>query len=364
MADPGIPRSRREKFALLVGVWTLIGLLHFSYLYLDDLTRGKPGTAPGRFIDEFAGAYGAALMFPAILWWIRRYRLDRTHWLRRLPAQLGGMVVVSLVHTTWNAVSRPLLYRLSGLPAYDYGNLAIRYLMELPNDALNYAILVGLVGLYDYYRENRTRELRTAQLEASLARSQLQNLRLQLNPHFLFNALNTISSIMYEDPVRADQMLARLSELLRATLQAPEGQETTVEQELHVLSLYLELMRARFEERLEVKVVAEAGVHGALLPQLLLQPLVENALRHGLDLSGRGTVEVNCARANGNLHLEVRDHGPGLAGAIREGIGLSNTVARLDRLYGTAQRFEISNADGGGLRISIDIPYHTVPVPS
>jgi two-component sensor histidine kinase len=358
MAGSRFLKSRWGRIALLIGVATLFGLLRFSYLYLDDLTRGKAGTAPGRLIEEFAGAYGAALLFPAILWWVRRFRLDREHWLERLPAHLAGLVAISLIHTTWNAVSRVALFRLFGLGTYDYGILRIRYLMELPNDALNYMILAGLIGLYDYYRDSRARELRTAQLEASLAQTQLQNLRLQLNPHFLFNALNTISSVMYEDASRADRMLARLSELLRATLQAPEGQETTVEQELHVLSLYLELMRARFEERLRVSVVADPEVTNALLPQLLLQPLVENALRHGLDEAGRGTVEVRCARVDGNLRLEVRDYGPGLSGVARQGIGLSNTTARLERLYGPAQRLELANAAGGGLRITIELPYH------
>jgi LytS/YehU family sensor histidine kinase len=158
-------------------------------------------------------------------------------------------------------------------------------------------------------------------------------------------------------------MLGALSELLRLTLRGSPAQETTLAEELRFLALYVEVMRARFEDRLRVDIVADAGTTGALVPQLILQPLVENAIRHGFDpASARGDVEVRCARENGSLLLEVRDHGAGLTASRDEvlgrGIGLSNTAARLERLYGERHRLELANAPDGGLRVRIAIPYH------
>jgi LytS/YehU family sensor histidine kinase len=167
----------------------------------------------------------------------------------------------------------------------------------------------------------------------------------------------------------ADAVLARLSELLRLTLRGSQAQETTLGEELHLLSLYVDVMRARFEERLRVDISAEPGTERALVPQLILQPLVENSIRHGLDASSTsGTIEVRCARANGTLLLEVRDHGRGLTEppelALRQGIGLSNTAARLAHLYGDSHRLELRNADDGGLRVTVALPLRVAAAPS
>jgi len=233
--------------------------------------------------------------------------------------------------------------------------------MEFPAQLLAYLIVASLTVLYD-------RQQRATQLEKSLARAQLQNLRLQLQPHFLFNTLNTISSVMYEDVRVADKMIARLSDLLRMSLEptysnGSTSQEVTLEREMEFLRLYVETMKARFEERLNVAVDAAEDTRGALVPPLLLQPLVENSIRHGADpRSSTVNVSVSARRENGTLCLEVRDHGPGLAGAqadaLRKGIGLSNTAERLERLYGGADRLDLRNARDGGLVVTLKVPFH------
>jgi len=348
--------------ALVLAFATIIGLLFTSYRYIGDLMGGMTGMFGQRLVEELTGAYSAALLFPAVLWVARRFRVDRAHWMARLPIQLVAAVVYAALHTALMVVSRDMLFPLAGLGAYHHGPLGLRFLMELSNDLLWYTLIVSFIYLFDHYRAARDHELRAAQLESRLAQAQLQNLRLQLQPHFLFNALNTIASVMYEDMRAADAMLEKLSELLRHTLHAEPAQETTLEEELRVLGLYLDIMRARFEERLDVRIRVAPGAERAMVPQLILQPLVENAIRHGIDAgSGRGRIDITCAREDGSLLLEVRDHGSGLQVpvevALRSGIGLSNTADRLAQLYGAGHRLALANAEDGGLRVTVSIPY-------
>jgi len=355
-------RTRRNAL-LLFAFGTVLGLLLFSYYYLDDLTRGVVGTLPRRLIEEMTGAYGIALAIPVIARVARRWPFSRRRWLASSGPHLAAACLISAALTTLNWASRSAIFRLAGLGTYDYGIMRIRYFMELPNDVLAYAMVVGFVTLFDRYRAARDHEVRAAHLESALAQAQLRNLRLQLQPHFLFNALNTIAATMYESVPAADAMLGRLAELLRHTLRAPAAQEATVAEEMRALELYLDIMRARMEDRLAVRVTVEPGTEDALLPPLLLQPLVENAIRHGTDpATARADVEVRCARENGSLLLEVRDHGPGLgrsaADALRAGIGLSTTADRLRGLYGDASRLEIRDAGDGGVEVCIAIPYH------
>lgn len=344
--------------------WTLVAVLLFLYRWLDDLTRGHTGMMGLRLLEETTGAYTAMLLFPLLVWFVRRFPIDKTNWARLAPLYVLAMVLLSVTHTSMMALSRAAIAPLVGLGPYDYGDMRVRYWMEMANDALSFCVMTGLINLFDYYATTRDHEVRAAQLESRLAQAQLQNLRLQLQPHFLFNALNTVSAVMYDDPRRADRMLADLSELLRMTLRNTQAQETTLDEELRFLGHYVEIMQARFEERLQVEVEADPVVRGALVPQLLLQPLVENAIRHGFDpVTSRGTIEVRCARENGTLVLTVRDHGTGLkepaAQALQHGIGLSNTAARLTQLYGERHQLDLVNPAGGGLEVRIRLPYRS-----
>ncbi|HEX7113080.1 MAG TPA: histidine kinase, partial [Mizugakiibacter sp.] len=227
------------------------------------------------------------------------------------------------------------------------------------NDVIVYALMVGLTWLADRLRANRERELRAARLEAALAESRLDALRLQLAPHFLFNSLNAVAATMYDSPRAADEMLARLGDLLRATLASNPGNEHALAEELRLLELYLDVQRARFGARLDVHVEVPAALAAARVPFLLLQPLVENAIEHGADpADGRARVEIGARRDGGALELAVRDHGPGPRGSTRDGhgIGLANTRARLAALYGDAARFELAAAEGGGSVARVRLP--------
>jgi two-component system, LytTR family, sensor kinase len=365
--DSGTMRPA-NVWLLRLGFFTAVGLLIFSYRYLDDLARERSGTFSVRLIEELTGAYAAALLFPLVVRVARRFRLRRQDWLRRLPVHLAALLVFSALHTTLNWMARAALFRLAGLGAYDYGIMPIRYVMELANDSLVYCLFVALIYLFDYYREARDREVRTAQLEARLTQAQLQALRLQLQPHFLFNALNTISAVIYEDVELADRMIAQLSDLLRLTLRHSRAQEVTLQEELEFLNLYLEIMRARFEERLVVRFEVEPEARAALVPQLILQPLVENSIRHGASpSSGAVNIAVCARRSNGALLLEVSDDGPGIKSGQQQqqrdtgetGVGLSNTVERLHQLYGEGHGLSLQSSAEGGLLVRVRLPFHT-----
>jgi LytS/YehU family sensor histidine kinase len=191
-----------------------------------------------------------------------------------------------------------------------------------------------------------------------LAQAELQNLKMQLHPHFLFNTLHAISVLMQEDVTAANRMLVRLSELLRLTLENAGTQETALRQELEFLRLYLEIEQTRFQDRLAVKIEVDPAALDARVPSLILQPLVENALRHGIARNpGAGVIEIRAHRESELLRLEVRDNGPGLRAEVEEGVGLSNTRARLAQLYGGAARFEINNAADGGALATALLPF-------
>jgi two-component system, LytTR family, sensor kinase len=356
--------SRSAKFALWFGAFTLIFLLIFSYHYLESLARGHSGTFTRHFIEELTGVYSFGLLFLIVLDLTRRFRINAGNWPRRLPVYFLAAVILSLVHTTIMALSRKAVYHLAGMGEYDYGIMPIRYLMEMANHLLFYTVGVIMIHLYDHYREARERELRTAQLEAQLAQAELQALQGQIHPHFLFNALNTISSVVYEDPRAADTMIARLSDFLRHSINASRSQEVTLQEELNFLNLYLDIMRPRFEDRLRVAIDVEPGINDALTPRLILQPLVENSIKYAADPdTGRINIVIKAARENGSLRIEVRDDGPGLAANGRDaagnGVGLANTARRLARLYGRDHEFSLRNGENGGAMISLRLPYHT-----
>lgn len=224
-----------------------------------------------------------------------------------------------------------------------------------------YWLIVGGWLAWDYYHESRNRELKATQLEILLAQARLQALQTQLQPHFLFNALNTISAFVERDPRGARRMIEHLGDLLRLSLENSSRQLTTLEEELKALNHFLAIQRVRFADHLEVSVTAEPDTLRATLPGLILQPLVENAIRHGVALQELSRVTVSATRDNGDLRLRVADNGPGLPAGWRlatgAGIGLSNTQQRLAQLYPATHQFSISEKPDGGVMAEVVIPF-------
>ena len=236
---------------------------------------------------------------------------------------------------------------------------------------LTYWAIVGLAVAANYYQRYRERELSaarlqlsTSKLEAQLAQAQLEALRTQLQPHFLFNALNSISVLMREDIEAADRTLVELSNLLRLTLATDTAHEISLKKEIELIESYLLIQQTRFQDRLQVKIMTDPAALDVRVPSLILQPLVENAIKHGIARrAGSEEIEIRAERCNGSLRLQVRDNGPGLTsnpeGGLQLGIGLSNTRDRLERLYGGEQRLELVNRTEGGVCATIIIPFRT-----
>ena len=354
-------RIRRSPFPEL-GLFAVAALLLFAYQALDRAARAQPVNPLEPFIEEVTGVMNAGLLFFVVRRLARRWPLTRDTWPRRLPLHAGALVAFSIVHTTMNWWSRELLFRLAGMGNYDYGVMPVRYLMELPIDVILYSCFVAGVWSADRWRAERQRAVTTARLEADLAEARVRNLRLQLQPHFLFNALNAISSKVYEDAAAADAMIARLAGLLRYSLRTADVHEVPLEVELDALDDYLALLDARFGEDLACVREIAGDALGVPVPSLLLQPLVENAVRHGrLAREGRGRITVRASRAAARLRIEIEDDGPGMVagnasgGAGAAGVGLSSTRERLQLLYGDRHRFDARNVDGG-FRVTIEIP--------
>jgi LytS/YehU family sensor histidine kinase len=244
-------------------------------------------------------------------------------------------------------------------------NLAASYmtilLSRVVSGAFTYFAVLGVATTLGYHRRFREREVRAAQLEAQLALAQVQALKMQVHPHFLFNTLHAVTVLIREDPTAATRVVTRLGDLLRLTLSRATTAQVSFRRELEILTLYLEIERTRFHDRLEITYDVEPATLGATVPDLILQPLVENAIRHGVSPNaGTGHIDVRSHRDGDWLILEIRDNGTGLPhGRVRpDGIGLTTTRARLERLYGDHQQLTLENLPAGGCVARIRIPFH------
>lgn len=359
--------SRAQTWMILFLFFTGIAFLSFNYKYLDDLARQHSGTLLRRLLEETTGVYSFFILLPAAFHFAHIYLFERKGWLRQGLMHLATGVGFSVAHTTLMAVSRHFLAPLIGLGPYDYGIMTYRYPMEFSNDFIAFTFIIGLYYFFQRMRLAQARELAAAELQTKLAQAQLENLRLQLQPHFLFNTLNTISSIMYEDVRAADAMINRLSDLLRLTLRASRAHEIPLSEELEITRLYLDLMQKRYENKLRVTYAVDPSLGDSLVPQLILQPLLENSLRHGMK-PGSMSMELSIAarRENGSLVLQVSDTGAGLhtsnpAEVFGRGLGLSNIRERLAQLYRGEAQFDIADRTAGGAEVTLSFPYRTSP---
>jgi len=358
--------SPERTWLLLFFLYTLLALLTFSYFYLDDMIRQHTGTLGRRILEQTTGVYSAFLLLPPLLRYSRPLFSSSRPWFARLALHVVGATVFSAAHTTLMAASRWTLAPLFGLGPYDYGVMRLRYPMEFSNDFIGYTFIVVIYYFYERLRAAQAQQLAAADLQTKLAQSQLENLRLQVQPHFLFNTLNTISAVMYEDVRAADAMLSQLSDLLRLTLRSSRSHEIPLEEELQITRRYLELMQRRFESKLSVTYDIDSSLLPSFVPQLILQPLVENSLRHGMKPGGeKMDLAISARRENGNLILRVADSGAGLSPSIAEnsasGIGLANIRGRLSQLYGPGAALSLKNRFSGGVEASLRLPFHLSP---
>lgn len=353
------PRPNARRIALWVSTVVLVrAILVAVYATLGDLQEGDHGTFARRLVDEGTAAVAALPLLAIVAWGAARWPLGAGRWRTSLAPLAALFVAYSVTRTVGMETLRWLVYPLMGAWR-DYGvtPLVLAIGHEMPNDLFYFALCVVSVELWRFWWQATERERREAELQRSLAEAQLTSLRLQLQPHFLFNALNTVSATMYDDPRRADSMLGELSELLRASLRSHRSDQVSLREEVAIADRYVQLQRARFGDRLDVTFDIPDPYAAARVPVFVLQPLVENAVRHGgVERLGRGTIRVTARQQGDALALEVWDDGDGTTPASPgNGLGLRATSERLRLLYGADASCEAGPADGGW-RVRLILP--------
>lgn len=357
-------RERARSHAWLIAVWALwtaFGLFSASLVVYRSSFTKRPYTWPSALSSELGYAYIAAVLSAGVIWLARKYRLLTppyvAHFLLHVAA---AFVYASVAKFLWD------LLRLGATAPYLATGFSTFKLVQSINWGLDVGVLLYSIVLlstyaYEYYRQYEVGLVRTAELEAQLARAQLQALKMQLHPHFLFNALHTASALVRENPAGAERVLARLGDLLRITLASTDAQEVPLIDELRFLDLYLDIERTRFEDRLDIHFEVDTSAEDALVPHFILQPLVENAVRHGAGTRAQGAqIKVVAKTSSNSLNISVWDNGSDEKKApgppAREGVGLSTTRARLERLYGSAQRIELRTLSPVGFEANLTIP--------
>ena len=357
-------QRRRWRWSLYVGCWTSIGLFFIGPIIARSV--GNQEEIPWRtVVSTFLDWYLWGLLFPLIWWVSLRFPFERRRLASRIPIHLACGLIISLIYTILMLIKNSILMGLGS------GNVSFGLLQGLPGYLLGgfeffllpYFAIVAVIHVSSYYGKYRQQQLKATRLEAQLALAHLEVLKMQLQPHFLFNTLNAISALMHRDVDAADRMISLLSDLLRFSLEKDNRHQVSLQSELEFLNRYLAIEKIRFRDRLKVDEDVEAPCMVAQVPRLILQPLVENSIKHGIAMrSAAGRISIRARRQGGRLGIEVSDDGPGLSGtAIREGVGLANTRARLQQIYGEDHHFELRNGHTGGVRAHLEIPFEEAP---
>jgi two-component system, LytTR family, sensor kinase len=357
---PRFPRLTLIKLGLLFGAWTAYGALCAWQAHHWYAASKTPMSWSDSFRFELTYAYLWGAFTPLILWFARRYRFEREKWPRNLAIHVAIVaVLVPVIKVVFDLITEPTT---SAFRDFSWTKLFRSVESNYDTGTLLYAVVVLVEHALIYYQRYQSGLIKASQLQTQLIQSQLQALKMQLHPHFLFNTLHTISALVHEDPEMADRTITRLGELLRLFLANSTIHEAPLREELRILDLYLEIERARFEDRLRVHYDVPAALHEATVPNLVLQPLVENALRHGVGKrAGPGWVSIAAERFGETLVLRITDNGVGFqvdpGKPLHEGMGLAITRGRLESLYGPQQSLVLRNLPTGGVEARITIPF-------
>ena len=344
-----------QIFLLIFAAHTILFIIELPQVYLYNAQSRNP-INPWIQISRLAwGVYVWALVTPIVLWLGYLFPITRKHLWRNLFLHLIFSIVAGIVqHFGYNSGVWIFGLSTSGNVQANFFNFAIM-LNFISSSMVRYATIIAIQEAFFYFQESQKRAFRLQQAE-------LEVLKMQLHPHFFFNTLNAISALIYRSPKEADRTITQLSDLFRISLKKDKAQEVSLKEEMEFLQAYLQIHQTLMGKRLEVVWKIEPETLDALLPNLILQPLVENAIQHGIaPLEEGGQIEISSRRAGNQMLLQVRDNGRGLlTNEIKtgNGVGLSNTRARLKNLYGDAHQFGISALpDGGGTSINLEIPF-------
>lgn len=316
---------------------------------------------------------GWGVLAMVVFWLGRHVRLDRRRWAGALAVHVPASLVVTTLHLTGVATMRVALQTWWGLEVSWVASVREAFFRTIDLTLPVYWALLALQHAIDFHAETRARDVTAARLEAQLIEAQLQALQGQLHPHFLFNTLHAIATLVHSAPDRADAMIERLGDLLRVTLDHIGVQQVPLAEELEYVDNYLDIVQMQLGDRLEVRRRIDPDVLGLAVPFLVLQPIAENAVRHGLEpREGRVRLTIDARRCGDRLAIVLSDSGPGLvaaagAGRIGRGVGLANVRARLDRLYGGSGRLSLNDAPDGGVAVTVEVPARVAtvtPVPA
>jgi len=362
-------QRRWARWFLFISFWTALGLFNAGQSYISRrVARDLPFNLVDAIVIGVVDWYLWAALVPLIYVLVRHYPLDQGNWPSSVPLHLSvGTLCTLFVLVVTVPVFQQFTHGDPQLPQTFSGMFVMHFVGGFVWYLWVYWAIVGVCHSYEYYRKYREREEHAVQLEYQLSEAELRVLKMQLHPHFLFNTLNAVSALMHKDVELADSMIARLGELLRSTLDNLGAHEVTLRQELDFVRPYLEIEQARLGDRLRVHLDIDPEAMDLQVPNLILQPLVENAIRHGIaPHSQAGQIEITASRAKGKLTLQVRDNGPGLSPAqktaFKPGVGIATTRARLQQLYGSNQHFEMVNLPHGGLSVILTIPARESPI--
>ena len=343
--------ERHWKVAcVIVGCWTFLALLFTPQTYLANLRSPAPLTWGHALVATLTLFYVWAALTPLVLWLGRRFTFER-HTLRNVLMHLLLCGPVALLHI-WLLQNVNALMRASSISSQRDAPLWALLIGLGATNIMVYWAIIAVSHAVNYFRKYQERELRLSQAE-------LQALRTQLHPHFLFNTLNAIAELVHSDPVLADRSILRLSELLRFSLASEKAQEVTLKEEIEFLEKYVEIHKTLMRDRLNVRISVDPETLDAAVPNMILQPLVENAIKHGISPRPEGgNIEVRAQRLDGKLNVEIVDDGLGMPEQeVQGGVGLINTRERLKHLYNDAHTFNVSSSPGSGVTIRISVPF-------
>ena len=359
--DPHVPRLGSRDFLAIFAFWTFLAVLSAASRLLDPRGFGFRGMSPaGPVLLAFVESFIWAVLTPLIFWLGSRIGLERRALLWRILLLIAIGIVVSVIVYLVLAVARDQIFETVAVRRRPFRpRREIASFRFVPQLLFYFAVLAAGFAR-EYFLRTRQQQEHATRLQAQLAEAQLEALRTQMNPHFLFNTLHAVSAMVEKDPVGVRRMIARLSELLRHTTDAHAADLVRLREELEFLGRYIEIMEIRFQGRLKIERRIDPATLDALVPNLILQPIVENALEHGVArVRGEGRIEIASERRDGTLVLTVRDNGPGLREDPSTGIGVSNTRARLAQMYGNAGTLSLTTAAEGGTVAEIALPFRS-----
>ena len=351
---------KHKKWILIVFILgTIQALLYVGIIVSENLFHHETIDLPFYLINEFTGVYTALLLIPLQLYFFKRFPLSRENYRSRIWLYLLCTIIYGVTQTSIMYALRLGIYPLVGITRIGeiFNDLPYRYLMEYFKQIASFWLVYFVYWGIIQYQNNQKQRVKAAQLQGELLKSHLKSLQMQLQPHFFFNTLNTISSIMYDNPTQADQLISRMSQFLREVIHTKDKPLHSLQEEIALLQKYTDVMLARYPDKLQIEYHLVPESLSYSIPVLLLQPIVENSIKYSIDHRELTRIQITAVLEQGSMKIQIIDNGPGIEeGNFMVGTGLSSTVDRLEKLYEGRQLFMIENQEDDGTIVTINIP--------